>query len=455
MSSAVFGKLVLNDKIVQATIVEDGGKIIRIEPGFKPSLGNVFNFENHYILPGLIEVHGHFREPGQTTKEDVPHGTSAAIAGGFTTVIDMPNTNPPTTTVERLDEKINTVYSNRSFADYAFFMGAASDALDQLEKVDPKKIVGIKIFMAGHETTPTTIPDDETLEKIFAILAKRNMLAAIHAEDQNLINKYNELYKERGESSPEIWSEVRPQDVVTTAVKRALRIAKKYNTKLFLLHLSTPEEFELVSSAKKNGVAVFGELVSYQLLFNKDDYKQLGNRIKVSPALRSKAIQDAVWKLFRQKKVDSLCSEHTPHEKELKMQNDVWIAPSGMPNIQETLPAVITAWQKRFGTKTLEECLTTIATLASYNPAKILGFSQKGEIAVGKDADFVVIDTNHEWEVRKEDILSKCGWSTYEGMKLIGRPIATFLRGSLVYENGKIKGDPQGKFITETGLKAN
>lgn len=434
MSLTLSGSLVLKNKIVKGTVVIENQKIIDIQTGFS----STHTSKDQYILPGLIEVHGHLREPGMAQKEDVPHGTRAALAGGVTAIIDMPNTNPPTTTIKLLKEKKEKIYTNRSYTDYAFFIGAAKDSLDQLKMVNPKEIVGIKVFMAGHETTPTVISDDKTLAKIFAIAAKRNIIVAIHAEDQDLINKYNTLYQKTGRTDPLLWSKIRPKDVAIRAVKRALAIAKKYNAKIYLLHLSTHEEFERVLQARKKGLRVYGELVSYQLLFNTSNYKKYGNLIKVSPALRSPKEQDKLWELFRKKIPDVICSEHTPHEWETKNQPNVWLAQSGMPNIQETLPAIITAWTKRFGKHTIEECLMTIARLSSYNPAKIFGLDTKGEIAVGKDADMVIIDPNKTWTVNKQNLFSKCGWSAYEGMKLNAKVQKVYLRGTKVFEDGKI-----------------
>src|SRR3989344_706861 len=213
MSFTLCGFLVFKDKIVKGTVVIENQKIIDIQTGFSSAHPN---HKHQYILPGLIEVHGHLREPGMTQKEDVPHGTKAAVAGGFTTIIDMPNTNPPTTEIERLHEKMKSIYPNRSYADYAFFMGASSNSIDELEKVDPKEIVGIKVFMAGHETTPTTIPDDETLEKIFKLAAKRNILVGVHAEDQDLINYFNKKFGKRTDAA--VRSIVRPHKDVAVAV---------------------------------------------------------------------------------------------------------------------------------------------------------------------------------------------------------------------------------------------
>ncbi len=445
-SFSVFGSIVLPDKIFNGTIIVKNGVIQRVsEEKSRPK--DAINYKGKYILPGLIEVHGHMREPGMTQKGDVPHETRAALAGGFTTIIDMPNTNPPTTTIKLLDDKINKIYKNRSFVDYSFFFGVANDSLSEIEKVDKDKIVGLKLFMAGHETTPTTIPDDETLEKVFKLAKKRNLILALHAEDQDLINKLVKKFKKTGRTDAALWSELRPKSVVIKAVKRALKFAKKYKVKTYFLHLSTPEEFELVNKAKQQGFPVYGELVTYQLSFTIDDYKKYGNKIKVAPALRDKKNQKKLWQLLKKGVVDVTCSEHTPHEWETKNQPNEWLAQAGTPNIQESLAATLTNWVREFGPNKLEQGLMTIARTGSFNPAKIFGFKTKGEIAPGKDADLVIIDANKIWKVKKSDLFSKCGWSSYEGLQLSGRPIATYLRGNLVYSNGKIKNGPKGRYL--------
>jgi dihydroorotase (multifunctional complex type) len=469
-------KIVTSEKIIEGDILIEDGKIKEIIERSKVE-GSVSNFfvsagvssqsrspeskknsirsssqiidaKGKYILPGLVEVHGHLREPGLEQKEDIPHGTRAGIAGGVTTIIDMPNTKPPTVTVDLLQEKIHKIYPNRSYADYAFFMGVASDKLDELKKVNPKDIAGVKVFMAGHETTPTTMPEDTTLNKVMKILSKRKILLAVHAEDQWLINYYNTELKKTGRTDAALWSEIRPTTVVVTAAGRAIALASQYkNFRLYLLHLSTPEEFALVAAAKSRGQTVYGELVGYQLAFNINDYKKYGNKIKVGPALRSLEDQAKNWQLLKEGKIDVICSEHTPHEWETKNQPDMWKAQAGTPGIQETLPALITGWVKRFGANTTEEGLMKIVKYTSENPAKIFNFKGKGSIKVGNDADLVLIDTKNYWTVKKSDLFSKCGWSAYEGMKLLGRPFMTFLRGELVYNNGKIIGNPKGKWI--------
>lgn len=434
------GKIVTRDKIIPGNmVIGDNGKIKEINTHKIINFdGEVHDAKENYILPGLIEVHGHMREPGLETKEDVPHGTRAALAGGVTTIIDMPNTKPPTVTVDLLKDKIEKIYPNRSYTDYAFFMGVSSDKLDELDKVNPKDIVGIKVFMAGHETTLTTIPDDKTLGKIFKIAAERNILLAVHAEDQWLINYYKAKYNGKKNNDPSLWSKLRPKEVIIAAVARAIALAENYHTKLYLLHLSTPEEFTLVQAAKERGVEVYGELVGYQLFFNINNYKNLGNKIKVSPALRTVEDQNDLWQLVKENKIDVICSEHTPHEWETKNQPDVWKAQSGTPGIQETLPALITGWINHYGKKNIEEGLMKIAQYCSENPAKIFDFKSKGSLEKNKDADFSIINVNTIWHVQKKDLFSKCGWSVYEGMKLVGRPDATFLKGDLLYKDGQI-----------------
>lgn len=446
----VNGRIVTGTGVLAGEItIDEHGRIVDVSgaAGRVQSADTIIDVGGRYILPGLIEVHGHMREPGMAQKEDVPHGTRAALAGGFTAIIDMPNTNPPTTTVARLTEKIEAIYPGRSYTDYAFFMGVSNDSIAELEHVDPQTIVGVKVFMAGHETTPTTIPDDKTLGRIAQILARRRIMLAVHAEDQWLINYYNSRYRPTGRTDPALWSEIRPLPVVATAAARAIMAAELFGTTLYLLHLSTPEEFALALAARQRGVAVYGELVGYQLFFSTADYAAYGNKIKVAPALRDAQNQNQLWALLRQGLVDVICSEHTPHEWQTKDQPDMWQAQAGMPGIQEILPAFVTHWLKRFGPETLDEGLRLLAACASRNPARIFGLRSKGAIAPGKDADLVVLDIAKPWIVQKADLLSKCGWSAYEGLELVGRPWATFLRGQLVYYDGAITEPAGGQWL--------
>ena len=441
---SIKGRLVLPDKIINGVLEIEDGKIQEIRE--EGSSGDE-DYSDKYILPGLIEVHGHLREPGMEYKEDISHGTKAAIAGGYTTIFDMPNTKPPTTTVELVEDKIER-YLKNSFTDFAINMGVAADQIDQLEKIDPQKINGVKIFTAGHATTPTTIPLLGDLARIFEILGKRGIIGMIHAENQQLVDYFTKKLKdEEKRTDPAAWSDVRNLAVVLTAALESIALAKQFGVKLYLLHLSTFEEFEAVEFGRKIGVDVYGETVTYQLAFNTDDYEKFGNFINVAPALRAPEEQKKLWTLLREGKIDAVVSEHTPHSLEEKQETNVWKATSGMPDLQESLAALVTHWIKHFGNESLEEGLIRLAQVTSSNIAKIFGYSQKGSLEVGKDGDLVVIDTKNPWKVSKKDLFTKAGWSAYENMELLGRPVATYLRGNLVYKDGKIVGDPQGKLL--------
>ena len=453
MSSMLIGSIVVPGGIIQGTIQIADGKIQSIKEGFPVELEGTLDFRGSYLLPGLIEVHGHLREPGLEYKEDIPHGTRAGLAGGYTTVFDMPNVRPPTTTVARVEDQIKR-YTGRSYTDFAINMGTSVEDIDELKMIDKNLIIGVKIFTAGHATTPTTITRLSDIARIFEILGERRIMALLHAENQELVDYFTYKYRDvMKRSDPQVWSESRNNSVVLTSALEMIALAKQFGVKLYLLHLSTLDEFAAVEFGRNIGVDVYGEIAAYQLAFNSDDYQTYGNIINVAPALRSPEEQKNLWQLLRAGKIDVVISEHTPHALTEKQQENVWKVASGMPGIQETLPTLISNWVKQFGKNTLEEGIVRIAQVTSLNIATIFGFEQKGSLTVGKDADIVVVDTTQVWKVKKEDLFTKNQWSAYEGMELIGRPLATFLRGNLVYQEGKVIGDSQGKWLVRSSLR--
>jgi len=437
---------------MRGTIQIIDGKIASIDEDFPKNMEHTFDFRGKYILPGLIEVHGHLREPGLEHKEDIPHGTRAGLAGGYTTIFDMPNTRPPTTTVARVEDQIKR-YTGRSYSDFAINMGTSVEDIDELRKVDKELITGVKIFTAGHATTPTTIPRLSDIARIFEILGERKIMALLHAENQELVNYFTHKYRDTLErNDPAVWGDARNTSVVLTSALEMIALAKQFGVKLYLLHLSTPEEFAAVEFGRKIGVNVYGEVAAYHLAFTCQDYEKYGNLINVAPALRTPAEQKQLWRLLSEGKIDAVISEHTPHTLAEKQKESVWEVASGMPGMQEALPVLISNWVKQFGHDALEKGLMRIAQVTSQNIARIFGFAQKGGLAVGKDADMVVVDTRQVWRVKKADLFTKNQWSAYEGMELIGRPVATFLRGRLVYREGTIIGEPQGERIARCKL---
>ena len=455
MSSTLIGSIVVPDGIIQGTIHIADGKIQSITEGFPADVEDTLDFRGSYLLPGLIEVHGHLREPGLEYKEDIPHGTRAGLAGGYTTVFDMPNVRPPTTTVALVEDQIKR-YTGRSYTDFAINMGTSVEDIKELKMIDKSLITGVKIFTAGHATTPTTITRLSDIARIFEILGERRIMALLHAENQELVDYFTYKYRDvMKRSDPQAWSESRNNSVVLTSALEMIALAKQFGVKLYLLHLSTLDEFAAVEFGRNIGVDVYGEIAAYQLAFNSDDYQTYGNLINVAPALRSPEEQKKLWQLLRAGKIDVVISEHTPHTLTEKQQENVWKVASGMPGIQETLPTLISNWVKQFGKHTLEEGIVRIARVTSLNIATIFGFEQKGSLTVGKDADIVVVDTTQVWKVKKEDLFTKNQWSAYEGMELIGRPLATFLRGNLVYQEGKVIGGPQGKWLVRSSNEIN
>src|SRR5947209_10912071 len=374
MSTILSGSIVLPDRIIEGTLAVAQGKIERITEGFSEDA--IYDFRGKYLLPGLIEVHGHLREPGLDYKEDIPHGSRAGLAGGFTTIFDMPNTRPPTTTAARVKEQIAR-YTGRCYTDFAINMGTSLQDIDELKHVDRELITGIKVFTAGHATTPTTIPHLSDIARIFEIAGERKIMALLHAENQELVNYFTQKYRDNLQrNDPSVWTEARNTSVVLTSALEMIALAKQFDVKLYLLHLSTQEEFAAVEFGRSIGVDVYGEIASYQLAFTTDDYAHYGNLINVAPALRTPTEQKKLWQLLREGQIDAVISEHTPHTLEEKHKERVWDVASGMPGMQETLPVLLTHWVKQFGRETLEEGLMRIAQVTSQNIANIFGFPQ-------------------------------------------------------------------------------
>ena len=445
MSTTIIGSIVQPDCIIDGTLEIANDKIERVSEGF--SSNATYDFRGKYLLPGLIEVHGHLREPGLDYKEDIPHGSRAGLAGGFTTIFDMPNTRPPVTTVARVKEQIAR-YSGRCYTDFAINMGTSLQDIDELCEVDPRLITSFKLFAAGHATTPTTIPHLRDIARIFEIAGRREIMMLVHAENQELLDYFTAHYRDTlGRHDPAAWTEARNTSVVLTSVLEMIALARQYGVKLYLLHLSTPEEFAAVAFGRGIGVEVYGETTTVHLAFNSDDYARLGNLVNIAPALRSPADQHRLWQLLREGKIDTVVTDHAPHTLEEKQKASVWDVASGLPGFQEALPALITNWARHFGDETLAEGLVRIAQVTSTNLARIFGFEQKGSLLVGKDADIVVVDAYKNWQVRKEDLFTKNRWSAFEGMVLRGKPVATFLRGKLLYADGTIIGEAKGQWL--------
>jgi dihydroorotase len=437
----ILGRLTLPDGVRLAGLHIRGEKIAGIVPIDRlPDGVEIIDHRDCYILPGLIEVHGHMREPGLTHKEDYETGTKAALAGGVTTVLDMPNTNPPTTTRQLLNEKA-ALATGRSYADFAFFFGGARDNADEIAALDPREVTGVKFFMAGHETTPTTVTDVADLYTALKAMQGKNLVALFHAENQTLINRLSATIRAQGRDDGRAYSEGRGPIVARTAIAEALSLTAMLGIPAYICHISTMVELGTIEEAKNRDGIAYAEVVGYHLTFSMDDYDQLGTLIKVSPPVRERTDVESLWQALEiGRSVDTIASEHTPHTRDEK-NRPMSQAASGTPGIQENLVMIVTQYRQRYPEKPLDAMIEQVARLGSTNVARIFGLSnQKGSLAPGLDADFVILDTAQTWTLQESDLYSKCGWSAFTGRTATCRVVATYLRGERVYdqENGII-----------------
>ena len=389
-------------------------------------------FENKYILPGMIDTQVHFREPGLTHKEDIYHGTKGALLGGITSIFEMPNTSPATIDEKEFKRKINIAEKN-SWTNYAFFIGACKANVYELDKLEKMNgCAGIKIFM-GSSTGNLLISEEKDLEIALKICKRR---VAIHSEDEKrLVERFKKIDKSNGVIEHEKWRD--PLSAVIST-KKVLKYAKKYNTKAHILHISTADEIELLQNKGKH---ITAEVTPQHLtLVSPNCYNELGSLAQMNPPIRSLKHQLGLWKGISNETVDVIGSDHAPHTIEEK--KNLWPnSPSGMPGVQTTLSVML----NHVNNKKLT--LQKLIELLSENPCKIYNIKNKGFIKKGYDADLTVIDLNKEIIVKNEDIVSKSQWSPYNGMTLKGSPFATIINGSIKMIDGKIIDKPNGKTI--------
>jgi dihydroorotase len=370
------------------------------------------------VLPGLIDVHVHFREPGDIQKEDFLTGSRAAAAGGVTTVLDMPNNKPPITNAAALEDKREL--AKKSIVNYGFYFGATSNNIDEIKKA--KNIAGVKTYM-GSSTGNLLVTDDSALGRIFS----SGELIAVHAEDEEMMLKNAERYK--NEHNAEIHGKVRSQECAAAAVKKAVDIAKKYNTKLHICHSSTEEEMRLIAAAKKDA-NISCEVTPHHLFLTAAAMRKLGNFAKMNPPLRSKSDVEALWKGISRGVVDIIATDHAPHTIEEK-EVDYWKAPSGVPGVETMLPLLLNAVNNNILS------LQQLVKLTSENPAERFGIKNKGKIIARADADLVIVDMKKEKTIKNSEIVSKCAWTPFDGWKVKGRVIATIANGEIIYRSGE------------------
>ncbi|MEO3778485.1 dihydroorotase family protein [Micromonospora sp. B11E3] len=397
-----------------------------------------------YVLPGLIDSHVHFRTPGLTHKEDWAHGSRAAAAGGVTTVIDMPNTLPPTLSEEAVYAKARLV-AGQSLVDHRFHIGVDPQRPELLAGLDPTVATSAKIFMAGHHTAPTVLDDPGRLEHAFAAAARGGVRLVLHAEDGGLFALLDRWWGEPRNYLD--YEPRRPRTAAIAAVARVVELVRRYGTKAHILHLSSAEEADLVCAAGAAGLPLTFEVTGHHLSFTRADARRLGARTRLSPAIRDQADQDRLWEAVRTGQAASVGSDHAPHTVREKTRS-VRDSPPGLPGVQELAVAVWTGMRRRWPDEDPDVAAVRLARLLASAPAELFGLPGKGRLETGADADFVLLEPDVTWMLSAPQTWSKCGWSAYEGWTMTGRVRRTVRRGEVIWdaETGSF-GRPEGRWL--------
>ncbi len=433
------GTIINEGKQFVADVLTNGKIIEKIGNNLSDNTAKVIDIEGKYLIPGMIDDQVHFRDPGVTYKADIRTESRAAVAGGITSFMEMPNTKPNTLTQELLEDKYN-LGKEKSIANYSFFMGASNDNIDEVLKTNPKNVCGVKVFM-GSSTGNMLVDNETTLTNIFS---KCDMLIATHCEDEATIRKNLADYKEKyGEDMPvKYHPEIRNAQACYLSSSLAVKLAKKYNTRLHILHLSSAIEMDLFDNTiPLKDKRITAEACVHHLWFSDKDYDEKGMFIKWNPAVKSQADQDAIWKAVNDDKIDILATDHAPHTLEEKSKG-YFEAPSGGPLVQSAVQAIL---QKAIeGKITIERAVEKM----SHAPAICFQVEKRGFIREGYFADLVVVDPKQSYTVKKENILYKCAWSPFENVTFDHTIDTTFVNGNIVYQNGQIIEGNNGMRLT-------
>lgn len=440
-----------NYLIKNATIVNENSTFIgdilienewisKISKNITPSENStVINAEGKYLIPGMIDDQVHFREPGLTHKANIATESKAAIAGGITSFIEMPNTVPQATTQKLLEDKFQ-IASKTSYANYSFMFGGTNDNLEELLKTDPKNVAGIKLFL-GSSTGNMLVDNEEVLEKIFS---STKMIISVHCEDEATIKNNTAKFKATyGDDIPIKYHPIiRSEEACYLSSSKAIELAKKTGARLHIFHLSTEKETHLFrNDIPLEEKQITAEVCVHHLWFTDADYDEKGTHIKWNPAVKSQKDKDGLWKALLDDRIDIIATDHAPHTLEEK-SNVYTKAPSGGPLVQHAVLAILEKVKEQV--ISIEKAVEKMC----HNPAKIFKVEKRGFIKEGFYADLVLIDPNSSLKVSKENILYKCGWSPFEGTEFSSEITHTFVNGNLMYNQGKFNEEIKGKRLS-------
>ena len=433
-------KLVNEGRIYQSDVLIESQKIKKIAEKIDVKADQIIDAKGLYLLPGVIDDQVHFREPGFTHKATIHTESKAAIAGGITSFMEMPNTSPQALTQEILEKKYQ-IAAKTSIANYSFFMGASNNNLDEVLKTNPKNVGAIKIFM-GSSTGNMLVDNKNVLKQIFS---KSPMLIAVHCEDETIIQKNIAIAKEKfGENVPiSEHPNIRSVDACYKSSSIAIELAKKYNTRLHVFHLSSEKELALFDNkVDLKDKQITAEVCVHHLWFDENDYKEKGTLIKWNPSIKKASDKDALLKALLDDKLDVIATDHAPHTLKEK-SNSYFKAPSGGPLVQHALPAMLEFVKK--GKITIQKLTEKMC----HNPAICFKIENRGFIREGYYADLVLINLNDPWRVKSNhNVLYKCGWSPFEGEIFNSKITHTLINGHIAYENGNFNTNKKGMRLT-------
>lgn len=434
-------KLLKNAQIInegalaKADLLIQDDRIVKVAKRINDEAAEVFDLSGKFLMPGVIDDQVHFREPGLTHKGCIYTEAKAAVAGGITSFMEMPNTKPQALTQKLLEDKY-LIGAKDSLANYSFFMGASNENLEEVLKTDPKQVAGVKIFM-GSSTGNMLVDDKQVLNDIFS---KCDMLIAVHCEDEETVRKNSAQMKdEYGEDLPiRFHPIIRTEEACYKSSSMAVELAKKHNTRLHILHISTNKETNLFrNDIPLSQKRITAEACIHHLWFDESSYDEKGTHIKWNPAVKSAKDKEGVWKALLDNRIDIIATDHAPHTIDEK-NNTYFKAPSGGPLVQHALVAMLEFYHQ--GKVTLE----WIVEKMCHAPATCFQVKERGFIREGYYADLVVVDLDKPWLVEKDNILYHCGWSPFEGETFKSSVVKTFVNGNLVYDGGAFDEDHRG-----------
>lgn len=432
-------RIVNRGQIQEADLLVKSGRINKIAPSISGAADIEIDAAGKYLIPGIIDDQVHFREPGLTHKANIATESRAAVAGGTTSFMEMPNVNPPSVTQELLEEKYQIAARN-SLANYSFFMGTTNDNLEEVLRTDPRRVCGLKIFM-GSSTGNMLVDSPSTLERVFA---ETPMLIATHCEDEATVRDNLARFKATyGEAmTAEFHPLIRDEKACYLSSSMAIDLAKRHGTRLHILHISTKDELALFrNDIPLKDKKITAEVCVHHLHFSADDYALLGNQIKCNPAIKSVENRDALFPALLDNRLDIIATDHAPHTWEEKSQPYLQ-APAGLPLVQHSLNVMLGFYQA--GRISLERIVEKMC----HAPATLFRIEERGFLDEGYWADMALVDLDHEWTVQPENVFYKCGWSPFMGKTFRGKVLSTIVSGHLAWHDGQFLEGKMGERLS-------